>query len=48
MNKREYEKVLEILEEYVETVWITPNYCKHYIPNEKLVIIRERLKELVK
>lgn len=48
MTQNEYDKIINIINEYVETVWVTPYYARQYISNDKLPLIKERLKELVK
>ena len=48
MNRNEYDKIINILDEYVETVYVTPYLTKKYIANDKIPVIKERIKELIK
>jgi len=47
MTKKEYDKIINILYECMETVYVTPYYTKRYISNDKIPVIKERIKELV-
>ena len=48
MTKKEYEKVEEIIDSFIEEMWVTPCYVKQFIPNEKIPMMKRRIKELVK
>ena len=47
MNQNEYDKIISIIYDCVETVYVTPYLAKQYIPNDKIPVIKERIKELV-
>ena len=39
------EKISKIVDSYIMDIWITPYYCKKYIPSENIPKLKEKLFE---
>lgn len=48
MNKKEFDKICEIIDKLTTENWVTPYYCKKYIPSENIPEIKNQISDLVK
>ena len=42
------EKINEIIDYYIMNIWITPNFCKKYIPSENIPKLKRDIAEVLK
>ena len=47
MTKKEYEKISKLIDDFIETSWVTPYYAKQSIPSDKIPQLKARIRELV-
>ena len=48
MTKDEIKKrISEIVDSYIMDIWITPHFCRKYIPSENIPKLKESLSELL-
>lgn len=48
MTKKEYQEICDILDKYTQPIWVTPYYCKRYIPSESIPTVKSEIEKLIK